>query len=37
MEVSALGVLYGWADGVLRASPHYLGDLVDYARARGDA
>ncbi|MEH0961991.1 hypothetical protein O1L52_32060, partial [Pseudomonas aeruginosa] len=22
---------------VLRASPHYLGDLVDYARARGDA
>ncbi|ENZ0359900.1 sigma factor [Pseudomonas aeruginosa] len=37
MEVSALGVLYGWDDGVLRASPHYLGDLVDYARARGDA
>ncbi len=32
MEVSALGVLYGWDDGVLRASPHYLGDLVDYAR-----
>ncbi|MBF3347804.1 DUF1911 domain-containing protein, partial [Pseudomonas aeruginosa] len=31
MEVSALGVLYGWDDGVLRASPHYLGDLVDYA------
>nr|WP_134602739.1 DUF1911 domain-containing protein [Pseudomonas aeruginosa] len=37
MEVSALGVLYGWDDGVLRAAPHYLGDLVDYARARGDA
>ncbi|MFU6990408.1 PoNe immunity protein domain-containing protein [Pseudomonas paraeruginosa] len=35
MEVSALSVLYGWDDKALRDSPHYLADLVDYARAQG--
>ena len=32
LEVSALTVLYGWDDALLRSSPHYLADLVDFAR-----
>ncbi|MEG0148052.1 MAG: DUF1911 domain-containing protein [Comamonas sp.] len=37
LEVSALSVLYGWDDGDLRTSPHYLADLVDFTRQRGQA
>ncbi len=33
LEAAALSVLYGWDDAALRASPHYPGDLVDFARA----
>ena len=32
LEVAALSVLYDWDDSLLRNSPHYPADLVDFAR-----
>lgn len=37
LEAAALSVLYGWDDTVLRGSPCYPSDLVDFARTHATA